>query len=119
MENLSGKNQLLKKRKARVRRNVSGTAERPRLSVYRSARHILAQVIDDEKGVTLLTVKSFGKSGDKKRAGVDVCKEVGMQVAKECKGKGIAKVVFDKNGRAYHGRVKALAEGAREGGLDF
>lgn len=119
MKNLTKKLELLKKRKARVRRTVNGTAERPRLSVHRSAKHISAQVIDDEKGVTLLTVKSFGKAGGKTRANVDVCKEVGKKIAQECKSKGIAKVVFDKNGRAYHGRVKALAEGAREGGLDF
>lgn len=119
MENLRGKIELRMKRKARVRQNVVGTAQRPRLSVYRSARHILAQVIDDEKGVTLLTVKSFGKDGEKKRAGVEVCKEMGNKIASRCKEKGISKIVFDKNGRAYHGRVKALAEGAREGGLDF
>jgi large subunit ribosomal protein L18 len=106
------------KRKTRVRKKIFGTTERPRLSVFRSARHVYAQVIDDTKGVTLAHVHSF-KKGSEERADKAVCTELGKKLAEACKAKNITKVVFDKNGYAYHGRIMALAEGAREGGLDF
>ena len=107
-----------KKRKTRIRKKIFGTSERPRLSVFRSARHVYAQVIDDTKGVTLAHVHSF-KKGSEERADKAACTELGKKLAAACKAKNITKVVFDKNGYAYHGRIMALAEGAREGGLDF
>lgn len=109
---------LRARRKMRGRKRISGTTERPRLSVYRSDTHISAQVIDDIKGTTLASVSSFEK-GVHKRANVEVCTALGKKLAERCKEKGIGKIVFDKNGFTYHGRVKALADGAREGGLDF
>lgn len=107
-----------KKRKTRIRKKIFGTSERPRLSVFRSARHVYAQVIDDTKGVTLAHVHSF-KKGSEERANKEACSALGKKLAEVCKSKNITKVVFDKNGYAYHGRIMALAEGAREGGLDF
>ena len=104
------------KRKMRIRRNISGTATRPRLTVYRSARHISAQVIDDSSGRTIASVSSF--SADR-RAGIDFCTELGKRLAEACIGSKIQAVVFDKNGYEYHGRVKAFADGARSGGLAF
>ena len=106
------------KRKKRIRKKVFGTTERPRLSVFRSARHVYAQVIDDVKGVTLAHVHSFEK-GSEQRANKEACGALGKKLAEACKAQNISKVVFDKNGYAYHGRIMALAEGAREGGLDF
>lgn len=101
---------LRKKRKARVRAKVTGTANRPRLSVFRSNTAILAQIIDDTKGVTLLAKRISGKT---KTAG----KELGVEVAKLALAKGIKTVVFDRSGYRFHGTVKELADGAREGGL--
>lgn len=106
------------KRKTRIRKKIFGTTERPRLSVFRSARHVYAQIIDDTKGVTLAHVHTF-KKGSEERANKVVCNALGKKLAEVCKSKDITKVVFDKNGYAYHGRIQALAEGAREGGLDF
>jgi large subunit ribosomal protein L18 len=107
------------RRKRRIRKKVSGTPARPRLSVYRSAKHIYAQVIDDTSGTTLAArssrSKDFSAEGDKTTA----AREVGKLLAEACKEKGVEKVVFDRNGFIYHGRVKALAEGAREAGLNF
>ena len=107
------------KRKLRIRKKLSGTAERPRLSVFRSTNHIYAQVIDDVTGTTIASAsdmqKSVGASGTK----TDRAKSVGAAVAEACKAKGIEKVVFDRNGFIYHGRVKALADAAREAGLQF
>ena len=107
------------KRHRRVRGKISGTAERPRLNVYRSTNHIYAQVIDDVKGVTLVTAssteKDFGMTGGNKEA----ARKVGKLVAERAKAKGIDTVVFDRGGYVYHGRVAELAEGAREGGLEF
>ena len=106
-------------RHARVRGKITGTAERPRLNVYRSLNHIYAQIIDDVKGVTLVTAssveKDFGMTGGNKEA----AKKVGELIAKRAAEKGIENVVFDRGGYIYHGRVKELAEGAREGGLKF
>ena len=106
-------------RHTRVRGKISGTAERPRLDVYRSLNHIYAQVIDDVKGVTLVSAssveKDFGMTGGNKEA----ARKVGKLVAERAKAKGIDTVVFDRGGYIYHGRVAELAEGAREGGLEF
>jgi len=107
------------KRKLRSRKKLAGTAERPRMSVFRSAAHVSVQVIDDEAGKTLVSVSSFGKGSSIKRANIEECGTLGKKIAEKCKEKNISKVVFDKNGFAYHGRVKAVAEGAREAGLSF
>lgn len=104
------------RRKVRVRKKVAGSAVRPRLSVFRSAKHVYAQVIDDNNGVTLAAASSLKLAPAKK---VDEAKQVGIALASACKDKGIDKVVFDRNGYRYHGRVKAVADGAREGGLQF
>ncbi|HDN59796.1 MAG: 50S ribosomal protein L18 [Candidatus Neomarinimicrobiota bacterium] len=111
------------RRKKRVRKKVYGTSERPRLVVYRSLKHIYAQIVNDEEHRTLLTVSDLSpevrsqiKEGMKK---VDKSVLVGEVVAKRALEKGIARVVFDRNGYRYHGRVKALADAARKGGLEF
>jgi large subunit ribosomal protein L18 len=102
----------------RIRSRVSGTAERPRLAVFRSVKHIYAQVIDDAKGHTVVAAGSSEK--DSKNGGnVAGAKEIGKLVAERAKDKGIKAVVFDRGGYQYHGRVKALAEAAREAGLEF
>ena len=105
----------------RIRENMSGTAERPRLNVYRSLNHIYTQLIDDLNGVTIASASSFGKKGVEKAYGGNVAAaaEVGKAIAERAKEKGIKKVVFDRGGYLYHGRVKALADAAREAGLDF
>lgn len=118
MTNTIRKNQLRLKRKRRIRKKISGTAERPRLSIFRSARHVYAQVIDDLSGKTLASVSSFDKSSQT-RANKDQCTALGKKLAEECKSKNIEAVVFDKNGYAFHGRVEAFATGAREAGLKF
>lgn len=102
----------------RIRKKISGTTERPRLSVFRSDMHVYAQVIDDTKGATLVSISSYEK-GKHRRASIPVCADLGKALAERCKAKNIGTVVFDKNGFTYHGRVKALADGAREGGLQF
>ena len=106
-------------RHARVRGKISGTAECPRLNVYRSENHIYAQIIDDVQGVTLVSAssveKDFGMTGGNKEA----ARKVGLLVAQRATETGITEVVFDRGGYVYHGRVKELAEGAREGGLKF
>jgi large subunit ribosomal protein L18 len=108
-------------RQERVRKRVRGTNTRPRLCVFRSGKHIYAQVISDESGKTLAAVSTLSPrvSGDtkKKSATVAAAKEIGTLIARECQEKGIAEVVFDRNGFLYHGRVQALADGAREAGL--
>ncbi|MEI6832716.1 MAG: 50S ribosomal protein L18 [bacterium] len=110
------KNELRFRRKLRIRKKVSGTGERPRLSVFRSARHISAQVIDDVTGKTLVAVHSYDVGS---RANKEVCAKVGKDLAAKCKEAKISAVVFDKNGYHYHGRIAALASGAREAGLNF
>ena len=110
------------KRKRRIRKDLSGTVERPRLSVFRSARHIYAQIIDDGAGQTLAAAGTLSpelkdKLGDLKKA--DAAKEVGKLLAEKAKARGIVSVVFDRNGFRYHGRVKNLADGCREHGLVF
>ena len=113
------KNTARLKRHARVRKKISGTAARPRLNVFRSTKHIYAQLIDDAKGVTLAAAssveKDFGMGGGNKEA----ARKVGTMIAKRAADKGIVDVVFDRGGYIYHGRVQELAEGAREGGLKF
>lgn len=105
-------------RHKRVRKKVDGASDRPRLAVFRSLKHISAQVIDDQTGTTLASASSQEK--DLKAAGnAEGAKKVGEALAKRCKEKGIARVVFDRGGFRYHGRVAKLAEGAREGGLEF
>ncbi len=106
--------------KYRVRKRVQGTAEKPRLSVFRSNKAIYAQLIDDLAGKTLASASSFALgSGEKKLTKTEMAREVGKEVAGKAKSAGIETVVFDRNGYLYHGRVKSLAEGAREGGLKF
>ncbi|MDL2260300.1 50S ribosomal protein L18 [Deltaproteobacteria bacterium OttesenSCG-928-K17] len=110
------------KRQARVRKKVQGTAERPRLCVFRSTAHIYAQIIDDEKGATIAAVSTLSPALKEALKGLkkaEAAKAVGKAVAEAAKEKGCGKVVFDRNGFLYHGRIKALSEGAREGGLDF
>ena len=106
------------RRKARVRAKVFGTAQRPRLSVFRSLKHIYCQLIDDEQGKTLVSACDKQIKADKKNK-TDLAYEVGKLIANKAKEKKIEKCVFDKSGYRYHGRVKALAQGAREGGLKF
>ena len=111
------------RRKSRIRKRVTGTQQRPRLTVFRSARHIYAQIIDDTQGHTLVSACSLDQTvtaaaaADQKK--VDRATLVGKLVAERAKAKGIDKVVFDRNGFLYHGRVKAVSEGAREAGLQF
>ena len=107
------------KRHKRVRGKVSGTPECPRLNVFRSEKHIYAQVIDDVNGVTLCAASSVEKDFEGLGSNKEAAKKVGNKIAERAKAKGIEKVVFDRGGYIYHGRVKALAEGAREGGLKF
>ena len=101
----------------RMRFRVTGTPERPRLAVFRSAKHIYAQIIDDVKGVTLVSASTLNVNAEGTKT--DAAKAVGEAVAKKALDAGITKVVFDRGGNIYHGRIKALAEGAREAGLDF
>ncbi len=111
------------KRKKRVRKKIRGTPDRPRLTVYRSNKHIYAQIIDDVAGRTLAAFSSLHKEIRERKETLEgkvaVAKEVGRLLAKKALAQGIEKVVFDRNGFLYHGRVKAVAEGAREGGLKF
>ena len=106
-----------RRRKAKVRKQMSGTAERPRLTVFRSNKHIYAQVIDDDAGSTLAAASSQGVTVDGKKK--DVAKAVGALVAERAKAAGVSVVSFDRNGYKYHGLVAALATGTREGGLEF
>lgn len=107
------------KRRLRVRAKVGGTSQRPRLSVFRSAKNIYAQVIDDVAGVTLASASTLDKGFDGNGGNKEAAKKVGIAVAKAAIAKGITDVVFDRGGFVYHGRIKELAEGAREGGLKF
>jgi large subunit ribosomal protein L18 len=110
------------KRKKRIRKKVNGDGERPRMSIFRSAKHIYAQVVDDTSGTTLVHVSTLTKdlkAGSAEATKSDAAKLVGKAIAEACKVKGITKVAFDRNGFIYHGRVKALADAAREAGLDF
>ena len=106
-------------RHKRVRGKVSGTPERPRLNVFRSETNIYAQIIDDTRGVTLVSASSLEKGFEGPGSNCEAAKKVGEAIAQRARDKGIEAVVFDRGGYLYHGRVKALAEGAREGGLQF
>lgn len=111
-----------RQRQRRVRKKVFGTDACPRVCVFRSLRHIYAQVISDERGVTLVSVSTLSKGmkdKPKKAQGVEAAKQVGLLLAQVCKEKNITRVVFDRNGFLFHGQVRALAEAAREGGLNF
>jgi len=104
----------------RIRQRLSGTAERPRLAVFRSVKHIYVQVIDDHKGRTLVSASSNEKNAASKSGGnIAGAKEIGKLIAQRAQAEGIKRVVFDRGGYLYHGRVKALAEAARAGGLEF
>ena len=107
------------KRHKRVRKNISGTSARPRLNVFRSLNNIYAQIIDDEKGVTLVAASSMDKGFEGYGGNIEAAAAVGKAVAEKAVAAGITEVVFDRGGYVYHGRVAALAEGAREGGLKF
>src|SRR6266536_1849566 len=114
----ASKNQTRQRVHDRIRKKVIGTAERPRLNVYRSLNHIYAQVIDDQKGETIVSTSTLGlklKTG----GNVASAKEIGKAIAELAVAKGIKKVVFDRGGFLYHGRIKALADAAREAGLEF
>jgi len=113
------KNKKRLKRHTRVRGKISGTSERPRLAVYRSNKNISAQIIDDVKGVTLVSASSLEKSFEGIGSNKEAARKVGLAIAEKAKAKGIEVVVFDRGGYIYHGRVSELAEGAREGGLKF
>ena len=103
----------------RIRRRVSGDSERPRLAVYRSLAHIYAQVIDDRAGRTIVAASSNDKGASTNGGNVAGAKEIGKLIAERAKEKGVKKVVFDRGGYLYHGRIKALADAAREAGLEF
>lgn len=108
------------KRHKRLRNHISGTSEKPRLSIYRSASHIYAQIINDEVGNTLVSASTLDKSLNLEQTGnIDAAKAVGTSIAEKAKEAGIEEVVFDRGGYVYHGKVKALAEAAREAGLKF
>ena len=107
------------KRHKRVRSKLSGTPERPRLNVFRSETNIYAQIIDDVNGKTLVSASSLEKGFEGKGSNCEAAKKVGLAVAERAKAAGVSTVVFDRGGYVYHGRVAALAEGAREGGLEF
>jgi large subunit ribosomal protein L18 len=116
------KNKIRRRVHSRIREKVAGSKERPRLNVYRSLNHIYAQLIDDAAGVTLVSASTvMGRSkGDKRTSGnVARAKEIGKTIAQRALEKGIKRVVFDRGGYLYHGRIKALAEAAREAGLEF
>jgi large subunit ribosomal protein L18 len=122
MESLNLKKKARLKRKVRIQKKISGSAERPRLNVFRSTKHIYAQVIDDSLGKTLISASSMEKpikEQPKFKNKVALATYIGKLIAERAKESGISKVVFDRNGFLYHGRIKAVSDGAREGGLDF
>ncbi len=122
MAGVTSKNVVRKRIHSRIRKKILGTAERPRLNVFRSLNHIYAQIIDDVKGVTLVSASSLDKevrTVNKAGGNAAGAKSVGAEIAKRAKSKGIETVVYDRGGYNYHGRVKVLAEAAREAGLKF
>ncbi len=122
MSGLNRKKVIWLKRKKRVRKKITGTNEKPRLSVFRSAKHIYGQIIDDIKGETLVSASSTEKNVIENRKGkskVETANFVGKLLGERAIEKGVKKIVFDRNGFLYHGRVKAVSDGAREAGLDF
>ncbi len=119
MVNKADRNTARLKRHRRVRSKISGTAECPRLNVFRSSKNIYAQIIDDVKGVTLVAASTLDKEFTGNGGNKEAARKVGELIAKRAKEKGITDVVFDRGGYIFHGRVQELAEGAREGGLNF
>lgn len=122
MATVNPRQQARLKRKRRIRKHILGTADRPRLSVFRSARHIYAQVIDDTKGHTLAAASTLDEAvaGDPEaKSKIDKAVLVGKLIGQRAKESGVSKIVFDRNGFLYHGRIKAVSEGAREAGLSF
>ena len=117
MSNLKSNRRLRIKR--RIRKNISGTSARPRLSVFRSNKQIYAQLIDDINGVTLASASSYEKNAATKVNKIDQAKSIGKKIAENATKAGIKDIVFDRNGYLYHGRIKALADSARENGLKF
>lgn len=120
--NSANKVRQLERRRRRVRKSILGTSDRPRLNVFRSRSHIYAQIIDDIKGMTLAAASSLDKSlrkSLKSTGGVEAAKAVGQLIADRAKAAKVSTVVFDRGGRMYHGRIKALADASREGGLQF
>ncbi len=115
---MHNKNKKFEFRKIRVRTKVYGTPDRPRLSVCRTSKHMYTQLVDDTKGMTLASASTLN-ADTKKGGNIDAAKKIGKQIAEKAKSINIQKIVFDRGGRVYHGRVKAVAEGAREGGLQF
>ncbi len=117
----AGKNITRQRVHDRIRKKVMGTAERPRLNVYRSLNHIYAQLVNDLEGVTIASASTAEEKKSDRRTGGNVAsaKTVGKTIAERAKAKGVSKVVFDRGGYLYHGRIKALADAAREGGLQF
>lgn len=118
----SDKNKARLKRHLRVRKKIEGTSARPRLNIYRSSKHMYAQVIDDTQGVTLVTASTLDKEVSEKignGGNVEAARTIGALIASRAKAKGVDKVVFDRSGYLYHGRVQALADAAREAGLEF
>lgn len=115
------KNQARKRRKIRIRKKISGTTEKPRLVVYRSNMHIYAQIVNDQEGATLVSASTLSmlKNDSGIRGNKAGAKKVGEEIARLASEKGISRVVFDRNGYIYHGRIKAVADGAREKGLEF
>ena len=113
------KNEIRKRIHQRIRRKLAGSAERPRLAVFRSMAHIYAQIIDDAEGKTLVSASSVDKGAKTNGGNVAAAKAIGKRLAQRAKEKGVTKVVFDRGGYPYHGRVKALADAAREAGLEF
>ena len=110
------------KRKKRIRKNIFGTQERPRMSVFRSSKHIYVQIVDDTQGTTLVSASTLDrefKEGKEEGKKAEIAKIVGSLIGKRALDKGITKVVLDRNGFLYHGRIKALSDGAREAGLNF
>ncbi len=122
MGSLNLKKKARLKRKVRIRKKISGSSHRPRLSVFRSAKHVYAQIIDDSIGKTLIAASSTEKTIKEQpefESKVAQAAHIGKLIAERAKEKGISRVVFDRNGFIYHGRVKAISDGAREGGLEF
>jgi large subunit ribosomal protein L18 len=112
------RNEIRQRIHSRIRAKLAGTGERPRLNVYRSLNHIYAQVIDDQKGVTIVSASTLATKS-KTGGNVAAAKEIGKAIAEKAQEKGVKKVVFDRGGFLYHGRIKALAEAAREAVLEF
>jgi large subunit ribosomal protein L18 len=121
MINLRKRNDIRQRVHSRIRAKMTGSAERPRLNVYRSLNHIYTQIIDDATGATIASASTVAKKGTEAKVGgnVEAAKEIGKLIAQRAQEKGVKKVVFDRGGYLYHGRIKALADAAREAGLEF